>query len=335
MVVPRGRALVQEKEDPVRNLRTASASWVAACAWAVACLAGGASGEDLLADGDWGASLPEIAGIPPLPAYTWRDATGFSIAAGVQYLSWDSTNTGLSATTFGLTRYAESITRGEGPVFLQPLLQGASWWSFYGGPADLDTSSSDYDGTAFSAECVAMGDDGLGVRLGYTRLESEDSALEMMSASFALLYDYTRGGRIGLTFEDRDNDTQFYLGPLLITIVDDAIRYGVEWTHVWTFGDAAMQVEASYKRVQADMLDSDDADDSFQERLAFFPVRELGLVVTASQEHGDLKDAEGIGGGIFIDLEQVGITVEYSIVDDQNDPDGTLEVWSGRLELRF
>lgn len=275
--------------------------------------------------------LPEELPGTRLPAMNWGMSPTYGLAPGIIYTSTKSEDTELTVTGFGLKAYSTAIRLDEGPIALQPILQRASWWSLHGGPAHLEIdspTSNEYDGTGFYAEAVMMNQAGFGGRLAYQRLEDEDDNFEWMITSAALLFDYTKGGRITFSFDDDDRDITILGIPIAI----NTIRYGVEWLHIWQIpAGPVVMLEASAARSE---VQKGNVDDHWRERLTIYPMKELGLFVSGSHDRGESPDVDGWGGGIVLDMEQVGLSIEYrrNDVHEGGDDEDILTV---RLELRF
>jgi len=272
------------------------------------------------------AEMPSSA----LAGMSWGMSPTYSVAPGLVYQSTKAPDTEFTATAFGIKAYSSPIRLDEGPIALQPILQRASWWSIHGGPAHIEVESpapAEYDGSGFYVEAVVMSPAGFGGRFAYQRLEHEDDDFEWMITSAALLFDYTRGGRIALTFDDDDKDVL-----ILLPIAFNMTRYGIEWTHIFrTPSGVAAMLQASAARSE---IQDGNVDDHWTERLTLYFMKEVGFSLVGTHDRGESADADGVGGGIALDMEQVGLFVEYRRNDIHEGGDNE-DVLSIRLELRF
>jgi hypothetical protein len=215
-------------------------------------------------------------------------------------------------------------------------MQRASWWSLHVGSLALESSSTDYDGLAYGGEAVAVSSDGFGARLAFDHIGTEDSEMVWDSVEFAVLLDYARGGRFGLRLKDTTFSLQLAPG---IYVHEETVEYGLSWTHVVEVGDMGVNLELSVMR--AELTSGDGTDESFQlgdrtsQRMSMYMVKEFGVVLFAEQERREIKDTDAYGGGLALDMEQVGLMVEYRRTDNHRDHGDSSESLQVLAQIRF
>jgi hypothetical protein len=208
-----------------------------------------------------------------------------------------------------------------------------------GGPATLESAGGELDAVSFVFEGVAMSPQGLGARFTYDRHESEGDNLELMSTGVSLLVDYMNGGRLSFDFKDNDADIEgAALWPIAgaAKISLDSIQYGAGLTHVWN-GRAApsARLDFAWAHNENRYPGNDDESDVFSGELAVYPTKNFGFRVTGGMEEGDLAEARSHGGGVTVDMEQVGLFVDYTLRDVRDPGSDNQETLAVGFELRF
>jgi hypothetical protein len=286
---------------------------------------GGASAEDFLPREV--SSWPDVSPPFSLEEYRWDSQQRYSIVPAYIGVSSDSVNFGLTADMFSLTAYSKHLDANDGRVDLQPILQGASWWSLRAGGASIESAGTTYRGTTYAVEGFVVGVRDLGARVSFERIATDDDSITIETSAFALLYDYAHGGRAGLFFKDYDD----VRGAVPSIVVDNTVSYGCELTHVFGIGSfhlAASRQETTYTGVL-------ELGETFDERLTVYPLEYVGFTIHASQVRRDITDSDEYGAGILLDLEQVSVKIEFSRLDDHRTPADSNETWTVAVLLRF
>lgn len=278
--------------------------------------------------------LPGPDGASSLLAAEESDPLGFQWALHAEHNSFEA-DVKITATAFGLTYYTSRIPRYKGTIYLQPVLRRASWWTLMVGPATIETDTEQLEGLYCRGEAVAMSEKGVGARIRYERAESDEHEAELLTTSFSLLFDYTRGGRVELMFADEDADLVIdipLIGP--VTFGTNHIRYGLRWSHIWTPSSGTLSLDYAWTQRQTD-VSAPEVNRRHELVFKMYPTKKFGFSIHGALDRGDLDESDSLGVGVYADIEQVGVAVIYSNVNKLDPAEDDMTQLVMALDLRF